>query len=144
MGEQSEKRRVDIAAITSEDTSKVLEVYSRTQAELEYVHEALREVREIMEGKYVTGDQQSNHALWQQMIAFRKLFVLAGGKEADTGFIENTTRPIHPQPPDEKPSSAAGSQFRTTADKQRWEKEDQQRWLVDNRMQQGGSTLPSI
>jgi len=100
-----------------------------------------------MEGKHITGDQQSNHALWQQMIAFRKLFVLAGGKEADTGFIENTTRPMHPQPPDEKPSSgqASGSQFRTTADKQRWEKEDQQRWLVDNRMQQpAGGTLPMI
>jgi hypothetical protein len=140
--EQIEKSRVDIAAITSEDTSKVLEVYSRTQAELEYVHEALREVREIMEGKHVSGDQQSNHALWQQMIAFRKLFVLAGGKESDTGFIENTTRPVHPQPPVQKPPTAGapGSQFRTTVDKQRWEKEDQQRWLVDNRM--GG--LPAI
>jgi len=146
--EQIEKSRVDIAAITSEDTSKVLEVYSRTQAELEYVHEALREVREIMEGKHISGDQQSNHALWQQMIAFRKLFVLAGGKEADTGFIENTTRPMQPSPPDGGPSSASqggGSQFRTTADKQRWEKEDQQRWMVDNRMgQQQGGGLPSI
>ena len=36
--------KTDIKAITSEDSSKILEVYKRTQGELEYVHQALKEV----------------------------------------------------------------------------------------------------
>jgi hypothetical protein len=140
-GRQQERMansRKQIAAITSEDTSKVLEVYGRTQAELEFVHENLREVREIMEGKNVSGNEDTNSELWQQMIAFRKLFVLSGGDSDQPATSSREGRRTMRQPtPPERPKS--------TADKERWEGEDKKRWMVENRMpQEKGVGLPPV
>ncbi len=82
---QSQEEKLNIPEITknfisNQDARQIMEAFQKTQAELEYLHSHLREIRETMDGKrafHAQYESNPNHGLWQQMIAFRKLLILA-------------------------------------------------------------------
>jgi hypothetical protein len=99
------------------------------------VHAKLKEIHEIIIGNKgalaAAANQHPNHHLWQQMIAFRKLFVLS----AEDGHGELVE-------PDGTTTAGGGGGgvppgqkhiFKTDMEKKRWELEEKQRWLVETR-----------
>lgn len=97
------------------------------------VHAKLKEIHEIIignKGALAAANQHPNHHLWQQMIAFRKLFVLsAEDGHGELVAPDGTTAGggVGGVPPGQKHI------FKTDMEKKRWELEEKQRWLVETR-----------